>query len=125
MLGSMPNVQVTTDPTTVFAIVAVIGALAVLAVVISFWAGRLPAVPDEPPAPPKALAQPVEPRQPAPQIVDAERSQAVTAPTTTPAERRALFAIVGMIFALVVIGIIVSVRAAQLSYASDGAGKRD
>jgi hypothetical protein len=125
MLGSMPDVQVTSDPTTVFAIVAVIGALAVIAVVISFWAARLPTMPDESAAPPEALVQPVAPRQPAPPSVDAERSEAVVASPTTPAERRAVFAIVGMIAALVVIGIIVSVRTAQLSYASDEAGKRD
>lgn len=112
----MPDVQVTTDATAVFAIVAVIGGLAIVAVVVSFWAARFadapsasPALPYEPPAAAGEPILPVPATQPAQRFGGVERSHfGVDSPTLL--ERIALFAIVGVVAALLVAAVIVALR---------------
>ena len=127
MLGSMPDVHVTTDPMTVFGIVTVIGALAVVAVIVSFRAARIPDTSDEP-FPPRSPGQHIETapaRKPVPPALGADRHDAGPASSTTQPERVAMFAIVGLIAAVAVIAIVVTARNTQLSYVSDELRRRD
>ena len=86
MLGRMPDVHVTTNPTPCSRSSAVIGALAIVAVVVSLWAARFadapsasPALPYQPTAPARQPTLPVPTTQPAQSFVASSARTPVSA----------------------------------------------